>query len=99
MRSLKALVIFMGLLIVAGLGLVVYGMVSQVSDMPEATAGFDEAEVPLPTGCSVVETRVDGDRLVVRTDGPDGFEPCQRIIIIDLESGEVLGRVRFKPGS
>ena len=97
----------MGLLILAGLGLLVYGMVNQVSEVagpgglvaPDAPGGFDEVEIPLPAGCSVVETRVDDDRLIVRTDGPDSFEPCQKIIIIDLESGEVLGRVQFKLGS
>ncbi len=100
MHSIKALVIFMGLLILAGLGLLVYGVVSQVSETagPGAPGGFDESVVPLPIGCSVVETRVDGDRLVVRTDGPLGYEQCQKIIIIDLQSGEVLGRIQFKLG-
>jgi hypothetical protein len=107
MQSIKALVIFMGLLILAGLGLLVYGMVNQVSEVAgpsgpvarDDPGGFDEVEIPLPAGCSVVETRIDGNRLVVRTDGPDGNEPCRKIIIIDLESGEVLGRVQFKLGS
>jgi len=107
MQSIKALVIFMGLLILAGLGLLVYGMVNQVSDVggpggpvaPDDLSGFDEVDIPLPAGCSVVEARVDGDRLIVRTGGPDGNEPCQKIIIIDLKSGEVLGRVQFKLGS
>jgi hypothetical protein len=95
MKSIKALVIIMGLLILAGLGLLVYGVVGQVSKIagPGAPSGFDETVVTLPVGCSVVETRVDGDRLVVRTDGPLGYEPCQKIIIIDLQSGEVVGRV------
>jgi hypothetical protein len=106
MQSIKALVIIMGLLILAGLGLLVYGMVNQVSEVagpggpvaPDAPGGFDEVEISLPSGCSVVETRVDGDRLIVRTDGPDSNASCRKIIIIDLESGEVLGRVQFKLG-
>jgi hypothetical protein len=100
MQSIKILVIFMGLLILAGLGLLVYGMVNQVSEVagPGGPGGFDEVEIPLPAGCSVVETRVDGGRLIVRTDGPDSNAPCRKIIIIDLESGEVLGRVQFKLG-
>ena len=107
MKSIKALVIFMGLLILAGLGLLVYGVVGQVSEVsdagappdapPEATGGFDETEIPLPAGCSVVETRVDDNRLIVRTDGPLGNKPCQKIIIIDLESGAELGRITFAP--
>ncbi len=106
MQSIKGLVIFMGLLILAGLGLLVYGMVNQVSEVagpggpvaPGAPGGFDEVEISLPAGCSVVETLVDGDRLIVRTDGPDSNASCRKIIIIDLESGEVLGRVQFKLG-
>ncbi len=100
MHSIKALVIFMGLLILAGLGLLVYGVVNQITDGSGAGApgGFDESVVPLPIGCSVVETHVDGDRLVVRLGGTYGYEPCQKIIIIDLQSGELLGRIQFKLG-
>ncbi len=103
MQTIKALVIFMGLLILAGLGLLVYGVVGQVSEVsdagapPEATGGFDETEIPLPAGCSIVETRVDDNRLIVRTDGPLGNKPCQKVIIIDLESGAELGRITFAP--
>ena len=99
MQSIKVLVIFMGLLIVAGLGLLVYGMVNQVSRIagPGTADGFDETVISLPIGCSVVETRVDGDRLVVRTDGPLDYEACRKIIIIDLQSGEVVGRVKIVP--
>ncbi len=99
MKSIKALVIIMGLLILAGLGLLVYGVVGQVTEIatPGEAGGFDETVITLPAGCSVIETRVDGDRLVVRTDGPLGYEPCQKIIIIDLQSGEVVGRVKIAP--
>ena len=99
MQSIKALVIFMGLLILAGLGLLVYGAVGQVSEIagPSTADGFDETVITLPVGCSVVETRVDGDRLIVRTDGPLGYKPCRKIIIIDLQSGEVVGRVSIVP--
>ncbi len=99
MKSVKALVIVMGLLIVAGLGLLVYGMANQISGVagPDAPSGFDETIVSLPVGCSVIETRVDGDRLIVRTDGPLGYKSCRQIIIFDLLSGEVLGRITFAP--
>ncbi len=109
MKPLKALVFVMGLLILAGLGLLVYGVVGQISEIsgpgpgtapgaaPGAQDGFEETVVALPAGCSVVETRVDGDRLVVRTDGPPDYGPCQKIIIIDLQSGEVVGRVSIVP--
>ncbi len=99
MKSIKALVSIMGLLILAGLGLLVYGMVGQVSGIaaPGDPDGFDQTVISLPIGCSVAETRVDGDRLVVRTEGPLGHKSCQEIIIIDLQSGEVVGRVKIEP--
>ena len=103
MKPIKALVIVMGLLILTGLGLLVYGVAGQVSEIsgpgtaPGAQGGFEETVVPLPAGCSVVEIRVDGDRLVVRMDGPPDYEPCQKIIIIDLQSGEVVGRIKIVP--
>ena len=59
MHSIKVLVLFMGLLILAGLGLLVYGVVGQVSELagpgapsgPSAPGGFDAASVTLPAGC------------------------------------------------
>jgi len=38
MKALKALVIFMGVLIVAGIGLVIYGVASKVGPKPAQTA-------------------------------------------------------------
>ena len=98
MKSIKALVIIMGLLILAGLGLLVYGMVGQISEIagPGTADGFDETVISLPIGCSVAETRVDGDRLVVRTTGPLNYKPCRNIIIIDIQSGEIVGRVKIE---
>ncbi len=98
MQALKVFVIFMGLLIVAGLALVVYAMLTRVSEGPGAGAGFDETALALPAGCSLAEARAEAGRLIVRTEGPMGYDPCQQIIIIDLESGEVLGRVRVERG-
>lgn len=97
MKPLKALVIFMGLLIVVGLGLVVYGMASRVSDLPGTAAGFEAAAVTLPAGCSLAEARIEAGRLVLRADGPAGRADCQQVILLDPESGRELGRVTVAP--
>ncbi len=98
MQALKAFVIFMGLLIVAGLALVVYSLVARLSEDTVVSGGFDETSVALPAGCTLAEARAEDGRLIVRIDGPMGQDSCRQIIIVDLESGEVLGRVRFEFG-
>ena len=95
MKSIKALVIVMGLLIVAGLGLLVYGMANQVSTMTQGDSGFDAASVALPAGCELAEARIDEGRLVLRVAGPPNYPKCQQVILLDPESGAELGRIHI----
>ncbi len=107
MQSIKALVIVMGLLILAGLGLLVYGMVNQLSDGPGAGAplgvplgvpgGFDAASVTLPAGCVLAEARLDEGRLVLRAEGPADRPDCQLVILLDPDSGAERGRITIAP--
>ncbi|MHA1152300.1 MAG: hypothetical protein ACTSQ7_06470 [Alphaproteobacteria bacterium] len=99
MQTIKALVIFMGLLILAGLGLLVYGVVGQVSEVsgPGASVGFDAASVALPGGCVLAEARIDEGRLVLRVGGPPSYPQCQLVILLDPDSGAELGRITLVP--
>ncbi len=102
MKSIKALVIFMGRLILAGLGLLVYGVVGQVSEVagpgaPGAPDGFDAASVTLPAGCVLAEARIDEGRLVLRAGGPASRPDCQQVILLDPASGAELGRITIAP--
>ena len=99
MKSIKALVIIMGLLILAGLGLLVYGVVGQVSEIagPGDAEGFDAATVTLPAGCVLAEARLDEGRLVLRAEGPADRPDCQQVILIDPDSGAELGRITLAP--
>ena len=100
MKSIKALVIIMGLLILAGLGLLVYGLVGQVSEIAgpgDDPDGFDAASVALPAGCVLAEARIDEGRLVLRAEGPADRPDCQQVILLDPVSGAELGRVRITP--
>ncbi len=105
MKSIKALVIIMGLLILAGLGLLVYGVVGQVSELaapgapsgPSAPGGFDAASVALPAGCVLAEARIDEGRLVLRVEGPPSYPQCQLVILLDPASGAELGRITIAP--
>jgi hypothetical protein len=105
MHSLKALVIFMGLLIVAGLGLVVYGMVSRVAEVAGplgpgargAPGRFEAASVALPAGCVLAEAHLEAGRLVLRAGGPAERRDCQQVILLDPDSGAELGRITVAP--
>lgn len=105
MRALKGLVIVMGVMIVAGLLVLGYGIVRKASDpgfrffkptagpVPGAATAFGEVALDLG-GCDVVETRPDGRRLYLRTGGA-----CERpaIIVIDTATGAVLGTIGLVP--
>lgn len=57
----------------------------------EAPAHVPEA-ISVPAGAAPGAIALDGDRLAVRLDGPDGAV----VVIYDLAKGEVVARVPFK---
>lgn len=95
MQGLKALVIGMGVLILGGFVLVAVALVSRLTDGGES--GFGASEVPVPDGCSVAETLAEGDRLLLRLEGPEA-RGCAQVVVVDLESGAVQGRLQLRPG-
>lgn len=97
MQALKGLVVVMGILVVVGLILVAYGFVSQLSQRQAVSDGFGEAALALPAGCVIAAAEAAGARLVVRVDGP-AERGCQQVVVVDMESGEILGRLRAAPG-
>src|SRR5262245_63769613 len=98
LRALLALVIFMGILIIAGLVVVGVTIANRLSKMGAedrpASGGFGTADIPVPAGCEIVEIRPDGNRLVVRL-GSGGR--CDQLLVIDMRSGTVSGRLNFVP--
>lgn len=56
-----------------------------------APAPLPEA-ISVPAGAAPGAIALDGDRLAVRLDGPDGVE----VVVYDLAKGEVVARVPFK---
>ena len=96
MQALKALVIGMGVLIVIGFVLLVIGLADKFSQLDEA--GLGETEVPVPDGCSLAETLAEGDRLLLRLEGP-ADRGCAQIVVVDLESGKVVRRLHLAPGA
>jgi hypothetical protein len=88
MQSIKALVVFMGLLILAGLGLLVYGVVNQVSEVaapgPPDTPGAPGADPGAPGAPGTPGTR--GAR--------GGFDAAS----VALPAGCVLAEARLEDG-
>ena len=98
MQALKVLVIGMGILIVLGLALVAYGLVSRVSKTEREAAGFGEVHLGLATGCTIAEARGHDGRLILRATGPEA-RGCQQVIILDMASGAILGRIHGQTGA
>ena len=86
----------MGLLIVGGLVLLVYGVGTQMGKVGGGAAGFGEVALPMPDGCVIADSRVEAPHLVVRLDGL-AERGCQQVVLIDLDTGRVVGRLRAVP--
>jgi hypothetical protein len=110
MQALKALVIFMGILIMAGMALLVYGLVTRTGGGDEMAGGqgaggaaplsapFGALDLIVPDGCSIAGSELSGGHLVVRFTG-QVERGCQQLVIVDLASGQELGRVKAVPAS
>ncbi len=98
MQALKALVIIMGVLIFAGMGLLVYGLMTKVdgekSDSPApSTTPFGMVEHSLPPGAKIDGISIDGGRAIVDVRTPDGVAELR---IFDLATGAQTGTIKLK---
>ena len=88
MLALKALVVGMGVLIVAGVAVIGVTLVSRMSPggAPIASVLLDE-----PVGTHIVASALAADRLALQLGGggPD------RVVLVDTKAGRVLGRVQL----
>ena len=60
---------------------------------PAGTALAPEIGLPVDTGTTVSGVTLDGRRLAVQLDGPDGSE----IAVINLRTGRIESRVKLQP--
>ncbi|UCH75133.1 MAG: hypothetical protein JSU82_04605 [Rhodospirillales bacterium] len=100
MQALKALVIFLGVLIVIMMGVLAYGIAVKFGGVadggdagaPEASLGesWTAMRIAVPEGARVAETVIDGRRMVVRLSLSDN---SQRYLVIDLDSGDLIGAI------
>ncbi|HLI21860.1 MAG TPA: hypothetical protein VKV32_12120 [Stellaceae bacterium] len=99
MRSLKVLVVVMGVLLVLGviaLGLAVADRIKHPRSAPvaAAVAAPTASTLDLPAGARVVGAEASGDRLVVRVDLAGGSE---ELIVVNLTSGAPISTVILRP--
>src|SRR5882672_7967553 len=100
MKPLIALVIIMGVLIVAGLVVVVVTIANRVvgggTASTHAAPEFAAVDLPVPAGCQVMETTTADDRLILRL---GSGERCNQILIVDMATGRLLGTLRLVPNA
>lgn len=97
MQALKGLVIFMGLAILAILGVIVYTVIGRFSETSAVqSSSFGIVQVTIPEGCHLAGSQSGDGRLFLRLDGPLD-QDCQQILVLDLETAEPLGRITAKP--
>jgi len=106
MQILKAAVIAMGVLILAGFGLLIYGFATQLDkgevdgsprlpiSQADAPQGFGEVSAGLQAREIVLESMTDAGRLLLRTRLPDGRE---QIRFYDIQTGKQVGTLSLSP--
>ena len=97
MQALKALVILMAVLIVAGMALLVYGLVTRTGGSGEG-GGAASLDLAVPEGCRIAGSALEGEHLVLRLDGL-AERDCQQVLVVDLAGGRLIARVRAVPGA
>ena len=95
MQALKVLVIAMGVAIVVIIGVIVATLIQRAGG-PGKAAGPGEIELAVPAGCRLAEAGAAEGRLILRLDGP-AEAGCRQAVVLDLESGDLLGRVTLVP--
>ncbi len=104
MQALKALVIFMGVLIIVGMGLVAYGIAVKFGKVAERDADAvvaatgqawpQDVRVAIPYGARIAEVTLADGRMVVQVTLADGGA---RLLVFDAVTGTRLGTLELVP--
>ena len=100
MRILTAIVVGLGILIVAAGGLLAYGIFAKTRTAgPTAAAKigpFGSLGLGLPEKCAIKSVVPSDHNLIIHVQGvdlPHTPSACDRIIVVDLATGRVLGDI------
>ncbi len=88
MGALKALVIGMGVLIIAGLAVVAVTIATRVGTSEPAGPAGTAGPLVIPAGAEILETDLEGERIALRLRLPDG---TMAIHVYDLAHGRRIG--------
>src|SRR5271167_3857570 len=105
MRGLKVLVVVMGILLLAGVAVVIVTIMTRLTQHPATTAPaaaatqgrpvpFGTTTLNLPAGARVIEMQSAGRRLALHLRRADGSEA---ILILDPDTGTEMGTIDLKP--
>lgn len=92
MRALKALVAVLGIAVVVAATVLVTVIAQRAGGLRGAPV---TASVPLPDGARIVETRMDGGRILLRMTLPNADE---RLLILDAATGESVATYDLTAG-
>lgn len=98
---MKGVVIGLGVLIVAALGVIIVTIASRLEShkaivATAAGASYGVKNVDIPVGARIVRVRVVGQRLLFDISGPG---PTRALMVYDLDTGQRLGTIEWKtPG-
>ena len=96
MQAIKALVFGMAILIVIGVGLLIYGISKNVGPVVgEGPAAFGTVRASLPAGATVEDVHLDGESLVVRLSLAGGGAT---LMVFRLTDGRQTGTIELQPG-
>jgi hypothetical protein len=97
MRILTALVVGLGILIVAAAGLLAYGVFTRTKAPATAQGpggiGFDTLKLGLPEGCVIRSVVAVGETIVIHAQNPNTTAACDRVFVVQATSGRVLGTI------
>ena len=95
MQAAKILVIVMTAALVAGLGLLVYGMATRTASLGDGAAPFGTVDLSVPPGASVKTLVADQGLIYLHLATPSG----ERILVLEGRTGRQLGAVTLTPGA
>jgi hypothetical protein len=94
MRSLRTLVVVMGVMLVAGVAALVVAIGARLSHrVPTIPAAFGAPPIVLPHGSKIETMSTSTDRIVLQVDLVDG---SVELIVIDLATGRELGTIPLR---
>ena len=93
MRGLKALVIGMGILIIAGVVFLIYAIIEKAGEGGGVGQSGIRSEVILPAGAQVVETSIGDGVIMLRLRLADG---SGRLVVVDPATGKPSGTIDLK---